>query len=287
MKKKVLILGASGMAGHIVFTLFKENGNYDVLGTSNSNNFDAENKKLNIYEQANLINIIEDFQPDFIINCIGILIKGSKDAPDNTIYANSYFPNFLARLSKEKKFKLIHISTDCVFTGKDGQYKEDSFKDARDVYGNSKALGEIVDDTNLTIRTSIIGPEIKTSGEGLFHWFMQQDGEITGFKSNIWSGVTTLELAKFILWVLDKKFTGLIHLTNNNSINKYDLLNLFKEIFSKNIIINDLKDYVCDKSFINTNKNLNYKVPSYHQMFIEQKEFMIEHSRFYPHYHIH
>lgn len=268
----------------MIFTTLKEDGNYEVLGTTNSNNFAADNKKLNIYNREELADILDDFKPDFVVNSVGILIRGSKNASDNAIYANAYFPHYLANLARTKNFKLIHISTDCVFSGKEGHYTENSFKDAADVYGNSKALGEIVDDRNLTIRTSIIGPEVKTDGEGLFHWFMQQQGEITGFRSNFWSGVTTLELAKFIKWQFDKDFTGLVHLTNNDPISKFDLLNIFNQIYKKNLVINDLKDYKCDKSFINTNTNLTYKVPSYQQMLEEQRDFMVSHPMFYSHY---
>ena len=280
--KKILVLGASGMAGHMIYTVLNETENYEIVGTTNSQNFDSQNKKLNIYDRNQLIKIIEDFKPDFVINCVGILIKESKDFPDNAIFGNSYFPHLLARLSVEMDFKLIHISTDCVFSGKTGGYKEDSIKDATDTYGLSKSIGEIIDDKNLTVRTSIIGPEIKSNGEGLFHWFMTQNqNEITGYKSNMWSGVTTLELAKFIKWVLEKDYTGLIHLTNGTPISKFDLLNIFNDVYQKDIIINDNKDYACDKSFINT--KIEYSVPSYEEMIREQKEFMDSHN-FYSHY---
>ena len=184
--KKILVLGVSGMAGHMIYTVLGETKNYEIVGTTNSQNFESQNKKLNIYDRNQLIKIIEDFKPDFVINCVGILIKESKDFPDNAIFGNSYFPHLLARLSVEMDFKLIHISTDCVFSGKTGGYKEDSIKDATDTYGLSKSIGEIIDDKNLTVRTSIIGPEIKSNGEGLFHWFMTQNqNEITGYKSNM------------------------------------------------------------------------------------------------------
>lgn len=281
--KNILVLGASGMAGHMIYTVLNETTEYAILGTTNSQNFVSENKKLNIYDRDLLIKIIEDFKPDFVINCVGILIKESKDFPDHAIFSNAYLPHLLSRLSTEKDFKLIHISTDCVFSGKKGGYKEDSIKDATDTYGLSKSLGEINDHKNLTIRTSIIGPEIKNNGEGLFHWFMTQgQNEVTGYKSNMWSGVTTLELAKFIKWVLEKDYTGLIHLTNGIPISKFDLLNMFNDVYEKGVIINDNKDYACDKSFINT--IMEYPVPTYEEMIREQKEFMDSHDDFYSHY---
>lgn len=279
--KKILVLGAAGMAGHVIYTYLKELNKYNVVGTSNSNNLEGVNLKLNIFESKSVIDLIRDVKPDVIVNCIGMLIKASKENPDQTIYGNAYFPHFLKKIANAINAKLIHISTDCVFSGKSGGYTEFSEKDAKDLYGLSKNLGEIIDDKHLTIRTSIIGPEIKLNGEGLFHWFMKQNSSVNGFKSNIWSGVTTLELAKFIDWQMDHLFTGLVHLTNNQPISKYDLLNHFNVVYNKNLEILSEKDYVCDKSFINTNPKLNFKVSDYTQMLVDQKSFINNHKTFY------
>lgn len=282
--KKILILGVSGMAGHVVFTYLGELKKYEILGTTNSNSFGQNTLKLDIYNKEELNKIIFDFNPDFVINCIGVLINGSKNSPDNAIYANSYFPHYLSKLSYEKHFKLIHISTDCVFSGKEGKYSEKSIKNATDVYGLSKSLGEIINTKNITIRTSIIGPEIKDKGEGLFHWLLNQEGEINGYKSNLWSGVTTLELAYFIAWILDEKFIGLVHLTNNESISKFELLTLISKVFNKQIVISDHKDYKCDKSFLNTNRKITFEVSSYKKMIEEIRDFMLNHRQFYKNY---
>lgn len=282
--KKILILGASGMAGHIVFTYLGELKKYEILGTANNNSIEGMTVQLNVYNIAALNKIIADFKPDFVINCIGVLINGSQNSPDNAVFANSYLPHYLSRLSFENNFKLIHISTDCVFSGKEGGYTEKSVKNATDVYGLSKSLGEIIDSKNITIRTSIIGPEVKLKGEGLFHWFMNQELEVNGFKSSIWSGVTTLELAYFVEWILDKNITGLVHLTNNESISKYDLLLLIAKVFNKQILVSDGRDYKCDKSFVNTNEAITYKVSSYGKMIEDMKRFMEKHREFYKNY---
>lgn len=289
--KNIVVLGASGMAGHVVYTILKEKldkQNYNVLGTTNSNNFSDITQKLDIFNTNAVEEYLVKEKPYMVINCIGMLIRSSKQFPDKTIFANSYFPHFLAKIASENSFKLVHISTDCVFSGKIGEYTENSLKDAADVYGVSKALGEIIDDKNLTIRTSIIGPEIKENGEGLFDWFMKtNETNISGYKSNFWSGVTTLELAKFIAWLIDNNnFNQLIHLTNSEAISKYSLLNIFNEVFEQNKTINDKRDYICNKSFINTNRQLTYQVPAYRQMLEEQKEFMKNHSDLYTHYKI-
>src|SRR5690606_24943808 len=116
--------------------------------------------------------------------------------------------------------KLIHISTDCVFSGNRGAYTEDDFCDANDTYGRSKALGELNNDRDLTIRTSIIGPELKTNGEGLLHWFLNQSTPVNGFTEAYWGGVTTLELAKAIKTALMSDLKGIVNLTNGESISK-------------------------------------------------------------------
>ena len=118
-----------------------------------------------------------------VINCIGLLNNTAEDNPELAVWFNSYFPHLLAAFGKKYDFKLIHISTDCVFSGKEGGYKEDSFKNGNGFYAQSKALGEVINNKDLTFRTSIIGPELKHNGIGLFHWFMNQENEISGFRS--------------------------------------------------------------------------------------------------------
>lgn len=281
--KKILILGASGMAGHVVYTYLKENTSHQIIGTTNSTSFGDDKIQLDIFDNTKLESTLNQYQPDVVINCVGMLIRGSKQHPDKTIYCNAYFPHLLKRLTNQHNSELIHISTDCVFSGKDGGYTESSFKDAIDVYGMSKSLGEIDDDFNLTIRTSIIGPELKQEGEGLFHWVMNQKNEINGYKSNYWSGITTLELAKFIKWVIENPIYGLINLTNGDPISKYQLLNYINTIYNRNLILTADKDYVCNKS-LKSNRNIKYKVPSYEEMLREQKQFMNEHNEFYGYY---
>lgn len=288
--KKVLILGASGMAGHLVYSLLKEESNLQVRATANSTPSSFDTIKLDVFNTGELEDLLNQYRPDFVINCIGMLIRGSKNNPDKTIYVNAYFPHLLKKLVDNIQAKLIHISTDCVFSGKQGGYTETSIKDATDIYGMSKSLGEINDDRHLTIRTSIIGPEIKETGEGLFHWFMsQKSGDtINGYKSNFWSGVTTLELAKFIRYIIleDVKLSGLYHLTNNKKISKYDLLQIINRLYHKNVNIASEQDYACDKSFLNTRDDVSDfpMVPVYEDMMMDLNEYMIAHKEFYKRY---
>ena len=279
--KKILLFGATGMAGHIVYSYFKESGQYNIVNAVYRQKLNDESIIVDVKNDAAVKALVLEQKPDVIINCIGVLIKGSQAYPDNAIYINAYFPHFLKRMADEVGAKLIHISTDCVFTGNKGAYTEEDFKDADDVYGRSKALGEINNDKDLTIRTSIIGPELKTEGEGLFHWFMNQSGNVNGFLNAIWGGVTTLELAKALDTAIKSDLKGLVHLSNGMGINKYDLLLLFKKTFNRNdITIVPFEGKKLDKS-IAKSKLFSYEVPTYETMITEMFDWMTEHPEFY------
>ncbi|MPM03116.1 hypothetical protein SDC9_49376 [bioreactor metagenome] len=283
-KKKILLLGATGMAGHVAYHYLKETNKYEIVDVVFRNKLTADSIVLDVTDKHATEELIKTVNPDIILNCIGILIKGSRQHPDNAIYINAYFPHLLERLSSEIDAKLIHISTDCVFSGKKGNYTEYDFKDADDVYGRSKALGEVENDRDLTIRTSIIGPELKQNGEGLFHWFMHQEGKVNGFTDAIWGGVTTLELAKAIDKAIDNNLTGLVHLSNGTGINKYDLLNLFKSIWIRNNIdINPFEGHAVDKSLQSSTK-FNMNVPSYSAMLDEMKNWMDKYRDMYQNF---
>lgn len=281
--KKVLLFGATGMAGHVTYYYLRSMGKYDISNVVYRTPLTEDSIVVDVTNRDAVADVVHRVHPEIIINCVGILIKGSREHPDNAILINAYFPHLLKRLSDEVGAKLIHISTDCVFSGKKGNYTEDDFRDADDVYGRSKALGEIINDKDLTIRTSIIGPELKINGEGLFHWFMHQHGEVNGFRTAIWGGVTTLELAKAIDFSLDNGIVGLIHLSNGLGISKFDLLNLFKEIWGKDTVIKPYDGNGVDKS-IEKSLRLDYEVPSYRQMLVEQFEMMKSYSNLYSAY---
>ena len=265
MKKKVLILGSTGMLGHQVVNYFLKFDDYDVIDIAFRSKLREKTIVSDVTNKTTFEKVVTELKPDFIVNCIGILIHGSSNV-ENAIYLNAYLPHQLKKISKNIGAKLIHISTDCVFSGDKGGYIETDVKDGKGVYSQTKKLGEIEDDANLTLRTSIIGPELKNNGEGLFHWFMNQQGDITGFTRAIWSGVTTIELAKAIKWSIDNDITGLYHVTNNTSISKYDLLKLFQKYTKKDINIKSSSGKDVDKSFIDTRLSMDYEISSYDQM---------------------
>lgn len=283
MQKKIMILGSTGMLGHQVFYRLKEE-NYEIVDVSYRNKLRPESNILDLHKKDEVEDLIRKERPDYIVNCVGVLIKGANDNPANAIYLNSYLPHFLAQVCDDFNSKLIHISTDCVFSGEKGGYVESDEKDGKDIYAKTKALGEVENMHHLTLRTSIIGPELKNNGEGLFHWFMSQKGETNGFTKAIWSGVTTSELANVIVAALEQDIKGLYHVTNGQPINKFDLLNLFREYTGKDIQINAVEGKQVDKSFLDTRRELNRTIPSYSQMIEEMVSFMKSQPELYKNY---
>ena len=284
MKKKVLILGATGMLGHQVYYHFKEEGNFEVINVSYRNKLTPETIILDLNNKFALEKLLKEQKPDFIVNCVGVLIKGANDNPANAIYLNAYLPHLLVGICDEINAKLIHISTDCVFSGENGGYTETDEKDGKDIYAKTKALGEVENTDHLTLRTSIIGPELKENGEGLFQWFMNQEGETNGFTKALWSGVTTTELAKVIMQAIEQDLKGLYHVTNGQPINKYELLQLIKETTGKNIEIHSVEGKKADKSFIDTRKELHIEVSLYPEMIRKMVDFMKSHPDLYKNY---
>ncbi|HAS91141.1 MAG TPA: NAD(P)-dependent oxidoreductase [Clostridiales bacterium] len=283
---KILVLGGSGMAGHTIAIYLKESG-HDVASFSRGKldycpgiigdvlKFDALNK------------IIKDGQYDAVINAVGILNRDADNNKPNAVLLNSYLPHFLSDSTKGMKTRVIHMSTDCVFSGKTGGYGETSLKDGETFYDRTKALGELENNKDLTFRTSIIGPDINQDGIGFFNWFMKQDGPIKGYSKAIWTGVTTLTLAKAMEQALTEDLSGLYNLVNNTTISKYDLLRLLNK-YMKNDVVEIFPDDLIslDKSLINNRTDFSFKVPSYEIMIAEMKRWILDHKELYPHYHI-
>ncbi|OOG67951.1 SDR family oxidoreductase [Algoriphagus sp. A40] len=279
--KKVLILGSTGMLGHQVYFKLKDNPAIHLMDLSFRNKLHENTVVCDITDSKKLSEIIQDYMPDVIVNCIGILIKGSQFNPKNSIFINAYFPHWLTAEADNYGGQVIHISTDCVFSGKKGGYLESDFRDADDVYGRGKALGELFSKKHLTLRTSIIGPELKVNGEGLFHWFMNQTGDVNGYTEAYWGGVTTTELAKVIEECIEHPRFGLYHITNGSPISKFELLKLFNSSFKRCINVQPFEGKKVDKS-LKTEFETEFKqIPTYHEMIDEMKMFMESNSSLY------
>ncbi len=279
--KKILILGSTGMLGHQVVFRLNENPDLQVFDLSFRNKLRDQTIICDVTDFTKLENLIEEICPEFIINCIGILIKGSSENPKNSILINAYLPHFLVSVGDKIGAKVIHISTDCVFSGKKGGYIESDFRDADDVYGRGKALGEIFSVKHLTLRTSIIGPELKNNGEGLFHWFMNQSSEVNGFTQAFWGGVTTTELSKIIEFSIVNDLSGLFHVTNQNPISKFDLLQLLNVEFKKGLRINLVEGKKVDKSLKTMFPETIPQIPDYPQMIYEMRIWMQKNLNLY------
>ena len=280
---RILVLGSSGMLGHKVKDYLINESDYKVYDISRGKNKDKYSLFCDIYDTQKLNKLIKEIRPDIIVNCIGVLIKGSQDIK-NATYVNAKFPHYLKKIALRYSFKLIHISTDCVFSGTIGKYKENDKRDGFGTYAETKKFGEIIDDSNLTLRTSIVGPELKPDGEGLFNWFMSQENDVNGYLNSIWSGVSTLELSKSIKWAIDADVNGLYHITNNSSISKFELLRLFKKYTKKNIGIMPFDNERIDKSLLDTRNLIDYEIPSYEQIVKDLVYDLKKNIKKYPHY---
>lgn len=281
---KILVLGSNGMAGHTITLYFKERG-YDVTAYSTEPLSFCNNIVGDAFETNKFIQMFFDEDYDVVINCIGLLNQVAENNPAKAIYLNSYLPHLIADALRNRKTKLIHMSTDCVFNGNSGPYYEDTLKDGKTFYDRTKALGEVEDKKNLTFRNSIIGPDMNENGIGLFNWFMKQSGTITGYTGALWTGVTTLTLAKAMETAIIDNLFGLYNLVNNYSISKYELLCIFNEHFKEGELLIEKSDTLqLDKSLRSKRTDFSFVVPSYEQMIVEMKEWIYNHKDIYPVY---
>ena len=246
-KKTILVLGASGMLGNAVFKMFAYDDNYRVQGTIRSkksislfpeNIRDLLVSGVNIASDEEIFTLFEEVQPNIVVNCIGI-VKQLADANDPLVALpiNSLLPHRLANICKLSDSRLIHMSTDCVFTGRKGMYTEEDVTDSLDLYGVSKRLGEVDCPNAVTLRTSIIGHELN-GNRSLVDWFLSQKGSVRGFSQAIFSGLPTVVIARLIrdYVIPNSDLTGIYHVSAD-PINKFDLLSLISNIYRKEIQI--------------------------------------------------
>ena len=277
---RVLILGGNGMLGHQLFKHLAEDHEVkvtlrqDLSVYEKFNLFHPDNSfsGINVRSADQLIEVLEEFQPQAIVNAVGI-IKQRSSARESipNLEINSLFPHRLAMLCKTINARMIHLSTDCVFSGKKGNYREDDPSDALDLYGKSKYLGEVNEHHCVTLRTSMIGRELSRK-KSLLEWFLAQKGFIKGFKKAIFSGFTTKELSRIIEIILTQHpyASGIYHISSA-PISKFDLLALIKEGLNLPVEIIPDKSFVCDRS-LDSNKfrqEFSYNPPTWEEMIKE------------------
>lgn len=276
---RILVLGATGMLGSAVLKVLSDDSRFDVWGSARdssklsllpASNIEKVVTGVNVLDSDNLALIFRKVKPDAVVNCIG-LIKQVSDA-DNPLVAlpiNSLLPHRIADLCELSHSRLIHISTDCVFSGEKGGYSEVDPSDAEDLYGKSKYIGEVTDRKNaITLRTSIIGHELQ-SQYALLEWFLAQEGPVYGYSKAIFSGVPTNELARIIKeYVLQRNdLNGLYHVSAD-PISKFDLLNIIAKQYKKDIKIIEDSNVVVDRSLASDkfHKATGYNAPSWRQL---------------------
>lgn len=290
MAKRILVLGVTGMLGHVLFKELSKINNFSVFGTTRStlgleaffSNEELSRIRSNV-DADNFDTIIRAFaaiQPDIIINCIGIIkqLPISND-PLTAITVNAQLPHRISLVARSAGARLIHISTDCVFSGQKGGYTEQDQSDALDLYGRSKYLGEVAYPHCVTLRTSIIGHELK-SNFGLVDWFINQTESVNGFTKAIYSGFSTLEMANIILnhVIPNEELSGVYHVSSE-PISKYELLKIISKIYDKKIEIKAYDNFVLDRSMKSDffRSITKYSPPSWEDMIIKmQKHFEIE-----------
>ena len=275
---KILILGVNGMLGHKFLYHLAQNDQFEVIGTIRRKkyNFPSVFKDLNFNlitqldckDLKNIKQLVSE--ADVVLNSIAMIKQKTSVSPEEFLEVNGIFPHKLAQICWFSETRLIHISTDCVFSGKRGWYSEEDVPDPIDVYGVSKAVGEIRYGKNLTLRTSIIGTELETS-YGLLEWFRQtEDESVSGFKKALWSGFTTDWLAELITRVILElpNLRGLYNIGTKKPIDKYSLLHLINDRFNLNKKISEDTSFVIDRSL---NSELFFKITKFPRPTISQQ----------------
>ncbi|WP_404359052.1 dTDP-4-dehydrorhamnose reductase family protein [Methylotuvimicrobium sp. KM1] len=256
---RVLVLGATGMLGHAVLKFFVGQGQHETFGTIRSDSmrrfFDSATQRqlisgVDLLNQDVLIDTFSQIQPEVVINAVGLIKQlDSAKNPLVVLPVNSLLPHRLSKICKIAGVRLVHVSTDCVFSGQKGNYTEADASDAEDLYGKSKHMGELHDDGHaITLRTSIIGHELN-SNHALVDWFLSQQDSVKGYRKAIFSGLPTVELAHVIHdWVLpNPALCGLYHLSAK-PISKFDLLKLIAMKYHKTIDIQPDDRLIIDRS---------------------------------------
>lgn len=257
--RRVLILGGAGMLGHTLFRSLSDHVDLEVFATVRSvqelsgwlppDRMKKVRGNVDIHQMDSLVKVFAELKPDLVVNCIGI-IKQAPEAQDplTTITANALLPHRIALLCNAAGARMIHVSTDCVFDGAKGGYTESDFSNATDLYGRTKYLGEVACPHCITLRTSIIGHELK-GNHGLVEWFLSQREKVRGFRKVIYSGFPTFELSRIISdYVIPyPEMTGLYNVSSK-PISKYELLKLINVQYGKKIEIEPEDNFQLDRS---------------------------------------
>jgi dTDP-4-dehydrorhamnose reductase len=263
---KITVVGSGGMAGHMIADYLRRSGH--AVTAVNRTQLDIERQSVDSF--------FDSLDADFVVNAVGLLVKDCLDRPDRAAKINAWWPQHCAHRLQNTNTRLIHLSTDCVFDGAQGNYVESDAHTEINAYGRSKSLGEVNNAKDITFRMSIIGPELK-NGTGLLHWVLTNtQTQLPGWSNAWWNGITTLQLAKCIdQYMSDPKISGVYHLvSNHNQINKFDLLCKINTVYELGkTIVETQGPKTLNKVLVDTRQQIDFGIPDYDTMLAELKNY--------------
>lgn len=258
------------MVGHAIAAYFKEAGHNVVCSNDTT--------------EVTLKKSIADHKFDAIINCTAIVNQAAEEDKASAAYLNAYLPHLLEQLTAGTNTVVVHRSTDCIFSGAKGQYVFEDWPDAKSFYARTKAVGELNNDKDITIRVSLIGPAQDKEDGSLLNWYLNQKGEVKGFANAIWTGLTTLEYAKTIESLLKQKAHGVFQAAPDFSISKYELISLFEKYFPGGRTIIKVDNNRVDKSLVPYWGEYDISIKGYEEQIVEMKDWIEQHPDLYPAY---
>lgn len=271
---KVLVIGSGGMLGYTVFQYLKSRS-YQVFGVTRTKRFPGM-RCLDATDELCLGPFLEQGAFDAVINCAALLLRPSQERKCEAVRLNAWLPHFLDEYCVRSGAYLIQVSTDAVFSGARGGYREDEPSDADTFYGRSKLLGEASNDHALTVRSGFWGADVNPEGAGLLQWFLRQSGPVSGYTKAIFNGVSNLEFARFADAALQNRWTGVYHLCAAKPISKYEFLRLADRVFSKGTEIAETEGVSIDRSLRCTRDDIPYRQKTFERMMEELRAWQAE-----------
>lgn len=282
---KVLIMGSANIIGQVVGLYFRENG-HDVTGYDSKpcRYYDSIQKSL--YDLDCIKETIQSGCYDAVLNFTAVVNQNAEEDKAEASYINCFLPHYLEKITHDTKTVIVHRSTDCIFSGKKGGYIIDDIPDGESFYAKTKAIGELINQKDITVRVSLIGPDPDSNGDSLFPWFLRQNGEVNGFTDAIWTGVTTIEFARVIEKLLLQKAYGLFQCAPDTSISKYELLKVFEKYFPNNRKVIPISKNRVDKSLIPFMGDYKVDIPDYDTMVADMLLWIKNHKNIYKNFEV-
>ncbi|MGO5069829.1 sugar nucleotide-binding protein [Roseburia faecis] len=282
---KILIIGSGGMLGHILTIYLKEKG-YDVDNISKKFRCTDDTICFDVLDEKKMKEFLQQRKYNVVVNCVALLVKESEANKTLAVKLNSVFPHWLEDFYSNTDTRIIQVSTAGVYYGDNAPYSEESRHDAISFYGKTKSLGELDNKKDLTVRSDFWGPDMKADGSGLFNWAMKQKDKVTGFDKVYINGVTSLEFAKFVDYIIKKPLSGTINLYSIDILSKAELIRKIYGIMGRNIVVNDNSKIRRNTSIFSDRTECRYISKSYEQQLLELSQWIENHKNLYMHYYL-